>query len=1117
MAMAPPAEQGVPGSAMRENGLADQEKEDESFPVVVAVRLRPNPQNLPVAVNANPTKATVSLDRGEEEGQSDESQRFSIVFAESASQEAVYTSAVDNFVLLVLDGYDFSLLVHGQSGSGKTHTLFGPDLPLAMNESDFGIVLRFLRKLFSSLQDSEDREFSVRVSFVDVDDDEVTDLLSPESRTDGTGPTVRDCYTVQDVMAYLESGLNLRRLRTDSINDTVFSDMFSGFHTIFTVHVRHSSITDGIRCTTESTVRFVELAGWDRLGAANGLQPVNRGLLALNMVVSALGDSRRRDDECHRHLAASLLTQLLRDSFDGNSLTMCLCCISTLESDLDKTQNVLAFARRVSNIKNYPRPRVTHAPLNFGERRDSDLSSNIRSASVNHGNLPHVPLMLSSSDTPPNEAALPPPHVTHHQLPTPSSFIPSWLPPTSAGPNHNLNPSVIYEMHLQQQLEHYNQVILNNPAALLGPPYMNGMQSSPHFTNPAAMIMGAQNLTLPPHQQPPLVQPNQPILDLSSLVSTPTVSPLDHRPPFSVQMYLQTPDPTNSNLSNVALPVNLPSRQNVANANNVFNPSDHQRERSHSMPQSFDPQTAEENATRSFPPKQKLTSILEESESSSVDRSGSHKSQPLPQPPRDGEESDEQGKSNNAEGTDEDEEEEEDFDSECSEFSAEAVVTEMHEVAFKEATQRLAQQFEDSLCLVLEDSATVESLEGAQKNVSRIMTTSTPKSSVNQLHPDMAGHSTPRERIRAPRSLSGFVKIDSMQQLAQGVKSPSSKVSKPFFRDPPLSSEEGVCYLKSDCDKLRQIQEPLHNHRAVLEKHHQTIKRLLAPLINGDDYIGEEVEKAIDSLAEELRVDRDYQGVFVRNQNDEVEDGEGNNVPSDKYWLFKANETNEDLRGLVDELLLVINVAMEQKHVLLDGQEVHLSSDKEYLQFDLLTDVLSRLTAVESHAIICQWVSRAVDLKKTLRSYEHHSLALEFDRDELRRKCRQLKLKQLQDSKGYHQALSVQKSEYKKKMERLEQHMVKEGEKLRKLLEQQKREGEKMRKEMRVLEQKLAKKTEENTMFTKYYRETTKSGKGVVCSKCRDSVGSSEEGASPRQQSRQEVTISNGKLKIRKK
>lgn len=86
-------------------------------------------------------------------GEKPDTAQFNYVFTESSSQEAVYSQLLSQFVPLILDGYDLTVLCAGQSGSGKSHSLFGAGLPLAMNEEDFGMTMRVARDVFQSVQD----------------------------------------------------------------------------------------------------------------------------------------------------------------------------------------------------------------------------------------------------------------------------------------------------------------------------------------------------------------------------------------------------------------------------------------------------------------------------------------------------------------------------------------------------------------------------------------------------------------------------------------------------------------------------------------------------------------------------------------------------------------------------------------------------------------------------------------------------------------------------------------------------------------------------------------------------------------------------------------------------
>jgi hypothetical protein len=43
------------------------------------------------------------------------------------------------------------VIAYGQSGSGKTYTIFGPGLHCALSETEYGVVPRVTREIFSQL------------------------------------------------------------------------------------------------------------------------------------------------------------------------------------------------------------------------------------------------------------------------------------------------------------------------------------------------------------------------------------------------------------------------------------------------------------------------------------------------------------------------------------------------------------------------------------------------------------------------------------------------------------------------------------------------------------------------------------------------------------------------------------------------------------------------------------------------------------------------------------------------------------------------------------------------------------------------------------------------------
>jgi len=104
---------------------------------------------------------------------------------------------------------------------------------------------------------------------------------------------------------------------------------------------------------------FVDLAGSERIkktGATGQLLKegisINKGLLCLGQVISALTDDKRKTD--HIPYRDSKLTRILQDSLGGNSRTSMIACVSPAESNYEETLGTIKYASRARNIKNKP-------------------------------------------------------------------------------------------------------------------------------------------------------------------------------------------------------------------------------------------------------------------------------------------------------------------------------------------------------------------------------------------------------------------------------------------------------------------------------------------------------------------------------------------------------------------------------------------------------------------------------------------------------------------------------------------------------------------------------------------------------------------------------------------
>jgi len=102
---------------------------------------------------------------------------FDRVFDMSCTQAQIYEKSVSPIVESVLNGYNGTILAYGQTGSGKTHTMSGQDIE---DESQRGIIPRMITGFFNTIAaQPEDIEFSMKVSFVEIYNEKIKDLLDP--------------------------------------------------------------------------------------------------------------------------------------------------------------------------------------------------------------------------------------------------------------------------------------------------------------------------------------------------------------------------------------------------------------------------------------------------------------------------------------------------------------------------------------------------------------------------------------------------------------------------------------------------------------------------------------------------------------------------------------------------------------------------------------------------------------------------------------------------------------------------------------------------------------------------------------------------------------------------
>ena len=106
---------------------------------------------------------------------------FDSIFEEHATTKQVYDSMVRSIVHGVVTGRNGTMFCYGQTGSGKTYTMQGGE---SSNPGDEGIIHMVANDLFVDIKKkSVERDFVVRVSFIEIYNEKVRDLLSSKLET----------------------------------------------------------------------------------------------------------------------------------------------------------------------------------------------------------------------------------------------------------------------------------------------------------------------------------------------------------------------------------------------------------------------------------------------------------------------------------------------------------------------------------------------------------------------------------------------------------------------------------------------------------------------------------------------------------------------------------------------------------------------------------------------------------------------------------------------------------------------------------------------------------------------------------------------------------------------
>ncbi|KAI9808263.1 MAG: hypothetical protein M1825_004720 [Sarcosagium campestre] len=364
--------------------------------VIVSVRVRPDVGNDNSRAEGEwmvDGRRSLVAYRGKEGGD----YYYDNVFATHDKNAKVYDASAKRLVRRVMEGYHGTVFAYGMTGTGKTFSMQG-------TTTSPGVIPLAIGDIFSYIRETPHREFLLRVSYLEIYNEKIFDLLSAPSGSGVGGPGVvqqeeiklredskRGVYASPLKEEIVQSPTQLLRViaRGDLARrtySTQYNSRSSRSHAVVQIVVesrerlptnnstsekRAAIVPGGVRV---STLSLIDLAGSERAAESKERRKegahINKSLLTLGTVIARLSSDKDKDgkptdkdgkptDKDGKHLPYrdSKLTRLLQPALSGNSLISILCTIqigstgsiAAANSHTGETLNTLKFAARAKN------------------------------------------------------------------------------------------------------------------------------------------------------------------------------------------------------------------------------------------------------------------------------------------------------------------------------------------------------------------------------------------------------------------------------------------------------------------------------------------------------------------------------------------------------------------------------------------------------------------------------------------------------------------------------------------------------------------------------------------------------------------------------------------------
>ena len=304
---------------------------------------------------------------------------FDSVLSPVSSQADMYNQAAKETVEQFTKGFNGTIFAYGQSGSGKTYTMLGPEQVIEQIQTGeaitediqqfYGVIPRAIHDFFEFINqeiENENAQFQIGMNYFEIYKESLNNLLGSDTQLNQNLKIIENSkvlnaeptpvQTPEQIFAYIQRGQNRVQMDCNSLNDRS-----SRSHTILVLEYKQLNKDGSIK---SAKLNLVDLAGSERIsktGAAGKIleeaKKINQSLTSLGRVILALSTG-----EAHVPFRDSKLTHLLKESLGGNSKTTLICTCSQRNQHFEESFSSLKFAQRTKLVKNKAVTNIVKSP-----------------------------------------------------------------------------------------------------------------------------------------------------------------------------------------------------------------------------------------------------------------------------------------------------------------------------------------------------------------------------------------------------------------------------------------------------------------------------------------------------------------------------------------------------------------------------------------------------------------------------------------------------------------------------------------------------------------------------------------------------------------------------------